>query len=155
MIHKIRPFRYIYLIAVIVTLVNSIFFLLTGVALSIEGYQMFIEVKFVKLEGTYPGLLLLESLDAFIISLVFMIFGIGVARIFIFDKYDGHNLPDWLNVKTLGELKILLWRTILFALVMFTVTHLIKHPVDSWKVLLLPIVILILSLSLFLIHKRQ
>ncbi|WP_276389322.1 YqhA family protein [Eudoraea chungangensis] len=155
MIHKVTPFRYIYLIAVIVTLVNSIFFLITGVALSIESYKRFIKVEFVDLEESYPGLYMLEALDAFMLSLVFMIFGIGVARIFIFDKYDGHNLPNWLNISSLSELKILLWRTILFALVMFSVTHLVKHPIDSWKVLLLPTVVLILSAALFLIHKRE
>ena len=89
------------------------------------------------------------------ISLVFMIFGLGVARLFIFDKTEGRALPAWLNVSSLEELKVLLWRTILFALVTFAITNFVKNPSGSWDALILPLIILILAASLFLIHKRE
>ncbi len=155
MLHKLTPFRYIYIVAVIVSLINSIFFLITGLMLSFKGYKKFISVDFSDLHEYRPGILLFEALDAFMVSLVFMIFGIGIARIFIFDKSKGNNLPDWLNVKTLEELKILLWRTILFVLVTFTITHIMKRPEHSWEVLVLPVVILILSIALYVFQKDK
>jgi uncharacterized membrane protein YqhA len=155
MLHKITPFRYVYIVAVIFTLINSVFFIGSGIARSIEGYKAFLEKDFLITTGHHPGVHLLEALDAFMISLVFMIFGLGVARLFIFDKTEGRALPAWLNVKSLEELKVLLWRTILFALVTFAITNFVKNPPGSWDALILPLIILILAASLFLIHKRE
>ncbi|MGB5607813.1 MAG: YqhA family protein [Eudoraea sp.] len=112
MLNKITPFRYIYALAVIFTLINAIFFIGSGVAKSIRGYKGFFRSDFLITEGHHPGLHLLETLDAFMISLVFMIFGLGIARLFIFDKAEGKTLPKWLKVNSLEELKVLLWRTI-------------------------------------------
>lgn len=154
MLHKITPFRYIYAVAVIFTLINAIFFIGSGVARSIKGYKGFFRSDFLITEGHHPGLHLLEALDSFMISLVFMIFGLGIARLFIFDKAKGKTLPKWLNVKSLEELKVLLWRTILFALVTFSVTDFLKDNTLTWDDLILPLIILILAASLFLVHKR-
>ena len=155
MLHKITPFRYVYIIAVIFTLINSLCFIAMGVSRSIKGYRAYFNADFLNVKQHHPGIYLFEALDAFMISLVFMIFAMGVARLFIFDKTEGKRLPKWLDVNNLGELKILLWRTILFALVTFAVTDFLKKPTASWEALILPIFILILAASLFLIHKRE
>lgn len=154
MLHKITPFRYVYAIAVIFTLINAIFFIGAGVAKSIKGYKGFFKSDFMITEDHHPGMYLLEALDAFMISLVFMIFGLGIARLFIFDKTEGMRLPKWLNITSLEELKVLLWRTILFALVSFAVTNFLKDNAVTWDDLILPLIILILAASLFLVHKR-
>ena len=155
MIHKFTPFKYVYLLAVIILLISSVFFIITGTMHSIEGYRIFIEIGFLDKQEIFPALYLLDGLDFFMLSLVFMIFGLGIARLFIFHKSDGKRLPQWLNVKSLSELKLLLWKTILLTLVIFTVTYILKHPIDSWNTQILPSVILILSAALFLIHKTD
>ena len=155
MFRKFTPFKYVYLLAVIFILTSSVFFIIAGIVRSIEGYHQYIKMGFLDKDEIYPGLHLLDGLDFFMLSLVFMIFGLGVARLFVFDKSDGKGLPQWLNVKNLGELKLLLWKTILMTLVIFTVTYILKHPIDSWNALILPSVILILSAALFLVHKTD
>lgn len=155
MLHKITPFKYVYIVAVIITLINSVFFIGAGIVRSIKGYRAFFKKDFFISEGHHPGLYLLEALDSFMISLVFMIFGLGIARLFVFDKTEGKKLPQWLNVSSLDELKTMLWKTILFALVTFAVTDFLKDPHASWDALILPIIIFILSASFFLIHKPK
>jgi uncharacterized membrane protein YqhA len=155
MLNKITPFRYVYIMAVIFTLINFVFFIGSGITRSIESYKAFLEKDFLIAAGHHPGIQLPEALDSFMISLVFMIFGLGVASLFIFDKTEGKALPVWLNVNSLEELKILLWCTILFALVIFAVTNFVKNPPGSWEALILPLIILILAASLFFIHKRE
>jgi uncharacterized membrane protein YqhA len=139
-------FRYLFAIAVVFMLVNSFFFILSGVALSIHGYIEF---------AIRPGLYLLESLDAFMVSLVFMIFGIGTANIFLFDKVQTEGNPAWLNISNLGELKTLMWKTILFTMVVFAVTQLVKNQQYTWGTLIFPLVILILSAAFFLVHQTK
>jgi len=149
MLHKITPFKYVYIVAVIITLINSVFFIGAGIVRSIKGYRAFFKKDFFISEGHHPGLYLLEALDSF------MIFGLGIARLFVFDKTEGKKLPQWLNVSSLDELKTMLWKTILFALVTFAVTDFLKDPHASWDALILPIIIFILSASFFLIHKPK
>jgi uncharacterized membrane protein YqhA len=148
-------FRYLFAIAVVFMLVNSFFFILSGVALSIHGYIEFARIGFLPNEEIRPGLYLLESLDAFMVSLVFMIFGIGTANIFLFDKVQTEGNPAWLNISNLGELKTLMWKTILFTMVVFAVTQLVKNQQYTWGTLIFPLVILILSAAFFLVHQTK
>ena len=61
MLNKITPFRYIYAVAVIFTLINALFFIGSGVARSIKGYKGFFRSDFLITEGHHPGLHLLEA----------------------------------------------------------------------------------------------
>ena len=148
-------FRFVYIVAVVFTLVNAFFFILSGVVRSIHGYMEFMRIGFLPSEEAHPGLYLLESLDSFMVSLVFMIFGMGIARIFLFDKVQMEGIPQWLNVSDLEELKTLMWKTILFTLVVFSVTGFIKNPQYEWETLVFPIAILILSGALFLVDATS
>ncbi|MFT7639958.1 MAG: putative membrane protein YqhA [Pirellulaceae bacterium] len=152
---KTIHFRYVFVIDVFFMLVNSFFFIMSGVALSIHGYIEFAKIGFLPNEEIRPGLFLLESLDAFMVSLVFMIFGIGMANIFLFDKVQTEDHPAWLNISNLGELKTLMWKTILFTMVVFAVTKLAKVQQYSWESLIFPLVILILSAAFFLVHYKK
>jgi uncharacterized membrane protein YqhA len=152
---KIIQFRYVLLIAVVVTLVNALFFILSGVAHSIHGYVEFAKIGFLPSEGVHPGLYLLEGLDAFMVSLVFMVFGMGVARLFLFDQMQSDQLPGWLQISDLGELKNLMWKTILFTLVVFSATRLVEYPLYTWETLVFPIIILVLSGAYFLVHATN
>jgi uncharacterized membrane protein YqhA len=153
--------RYVYLIAVIFTLLNSIFFLISGVIESVHGFKIF----FHKLSTGEPiliGVYFMESLDRFLIAFVFMIFGLGIWKLFFIKKGQAQDLPDWLNIESFKELKILLWETIMVTLVVFTISIVVNTTaekgakIDSldWHALVLPSVILILSASLYLMKKE-
>jgi uncharacterized membrane protein YqhA len=87
--------------------------------------------------------------------IVFMIFAIGIIRLFGIYNDEKHELPSWLNINNFKELKVLLWETILVTLVVFTLTSIATDRSGlHWEMLILPGVVLILSLSLYLMRKH-
>jgi uncharacterized membrane protein YqhA len=154
MFSKILQVRYVFLIAVIFTFLNSLFFLIGGVIESIHGYRLFFEHG---LDGEYrPGAYLLKGLDLFLVGLVFLIFALGIMRIFTHYNSTDENLPAWLRISDFKELKILLWETVIVTLVIFTLTEIVTSK-QSLKLdaLILPGVILMLTLSLFLMKRND
>ncbi len=150
MFNKLLKARYLFIIAVFFLLLNSLTFLVVGVVKTIHGYVEFAELGFKATEDSKPGLYILGGFDAFLISMIFLVVGLAIARIFIFDKIETDQLPDWLNVHTIKDLKVLLWETILVTLVVLCITQVVRHPPDSWNELVYPLFILILSLALYL-----
>ena len=136
-------------------MLNSLTFLIVGVVLNIKGYIEFFEAGFIPSETTRPGIKLVEGLDAFMVGLIFMVFGMGIARLFLFDNAPEADLPGWLKFHDLKGLKVLLWETILVTLVIFSLSSLIKDGMHSWEALILPGVILILSLALFFMRWKE
>jgi len=154
MIKKILRFRYVFLIAVFFTLLNSLFFLVSGVINSLHGYKIFLQ-QGIKGEE-HPGLYLLEGLDLFLVSMVFMIFGLGIMRIFTHYNDTDENLPSWIKIESFKELKILLWETILVTLVVFELTEIVTIKQSlKWDSLILPGIILLLTLSLYLMKRND
>jgi len=150
-IKSIQKFRYLFIIAVIFLLINSVVFMIAGAVECVQGYVEFTKAGFKTSETLRPGTHLLEGLDYFVSSFVFMIFGLGLGQLFLFDESSANYLPRGLRINSLIELKIILWETILVALVIFCVTHLLRADLKSWDLLPFPVLILILSLALFLV----
>ena len=155
MIEKILHIRYIFVIAVIFLLLNAVVFTFVGVSHCIHGYIGYFKIGFSPQENLRPGLHLMEALDSFMVALVFMIFGLGIGRLFLFPGGSGEHLPRWLQVNSLKELKVLLWETILLTMVIFCVSSMINGNIKSWDLLIFPAIILILSLSLFLMRGKE
>jgi len=154
MLNKILRIRYVYLIAVFFTLLNSLYFLLAGVLESLHGYKIFLQYG---LEGKErPGVYLLGGLDLFLVSMVFLIFGLGILNIFInYHKVD-ENLPDWLKINSFKGLKILLWETVMVTLVVFSFTGIITNRESlQWTALIIPGAIMLLSVGLFFMNKHE
>lgn len=157
MIKAILKFRYLFIVAIVFLMVNSIVFLLVGVKECLQGYAAFLNTGFTVTETERPGMFLLEALDFFMIALVFMIFALGMGRLFLFDSIADQQLPGWLRINSLSQLKHLLWETILLTMVIFCITHIARSDIKSVDLLVFPGIILILSLSLFLVrwHKSK
>ena len=152
MFGRLLQFRYIYLIAVVTTFINSLFFLWNGVVHAFEGYVAILGHT----ETARPGLHFVESFDMFMIAFMFLIFSFGMMRIFTHYHVNDENLPAWLRIDSFKELKILLWETILLTLVIVTISEVIKKLDHlTYEVLFLPGVILLLSLSLFIVRKED
>lgn len=153
--------RYIYIIAVVVTLLNSIFFLISGVIESIHGFEIFFR-KLVRGEPILIGIYFMESLDRFLVAFVFMIFSLGIWKLFFVKNNEADYLPDWLKIESFKDLKILLWETILVTMVVFTISMVVKTTSAKgatilslgWGALVLPTIILALSVSLYLMRKE-
>jgi uncharacterized membrane protein YqhA len=142
----------VFFLAVFFLLVNSLAFLVVAMKESVEGIVAFYQNGFSVSDAEHPGIHLLEALDYFTTSLIFMIFGLGLGRLFVFETVPLEKLPGWLRINTLTELKMLLWEAILLTMLIFCVTHLAKRDMYSINILIFPGVILILSISLFFIR---
>lgn len=155
MLTRLLGLRYLYVIAVVFTLINSAVFLLVGARHSIEGYAGLYR----HLRGetvANPRLPLLESLDWFLIALVFLIFSLGIVKIFI--GYDGpiDALPPWLRIHDFKALKVLLWESILVTLVVWCMSSVARGlSALTWDVLVLPAIVLVLAVGLALVRGKE
>src|SRR5262245_18642994 len=112
MLTKLLSLRYAYVIAVIITLINSILFLFVGVRYSFEGWSnLYRQIQGENIPNARMPLL--ESLDWFLVALVFLIFSLGMAKIFIGYEGRDEDLPEWLRIGNFKELKVLLWEAIM------------------------------------------
>ena len=68
---------------------------------------------------SHPGLSILESLDVFLVALVFLIFALGIAKLFLPEPSEkgGLRLPNWMQIQNFTQLKLLLWEAVLTTLV--------------------------------------
>jgi len=137
--------RVVILVVVVITFINALVFFGLGVFHSLETYWNLIWGTTVE----RPGLAIVESMDRFFIGFIFIIFSIGLSKLFlpqsvIFKKLD---LP-WLAISDFHQLKLLLWSAILTAvLVEWLVVTAAKAAYFDWPDLILPIGIFILAVA--------
>jgi hypothetical protein len=83
---------------------------------------LIVQQKWVELPGVY----LAEALDRFLISLVFIVFSIGVVRFFLqgANLHSGYDLLR-LRVESFSSLKFILWEMLLKTLFVFFATELV------------------------------
>ena len=153
MFKKILNVRYVFLIAVIFTFINSIFFIVGGAIECIHGYNLFF--KHGMSEEYRPGMYLLKGLEMFLVSMVFMIFSLAILKLFIAYGEGDEHLPGWLKIHNFKELKLLLWETIIVTLVVFSLTKMASIEALTWNALILPGIILMLTGGLFLMKKSS
>jgi uncharacterized membrane protein YqhA len=125
-----------------------------GVIESVHGYKAFLNEGINKDE--HPGMYLLKGLDLFLVSIVFLIFALGLMRLFTHYHHTEEDLPPWLKIDSFKELKILLWETIIVTMVVFTLTQIasLKNTL-TLDVLILPGTVFILSISLYFVKKED
>jgi len=134
-------------IIVIVVLIffNSLVFIGLGVYKSIHAYILIAQGSFEE----RPAVHIAEALDSFLISLFFIVFSVGISKLFlpgitIFKSYD---LP-WLKMDDFSSLKLVLWEMLLTTLFVFFASSLIINVEHlDWTTLITPISILMLALA--------
>ena len=103
-----------------------------------------------------PGIHIAESVDALLFSLVLLVLAIGTNSLFLAGSDEQQSLPEWMRVKSLTGLKLLLWEAILATLVVTAATSLIAAIPDlEFRHLILPVAVLILSVSYFLLKRVE
>lgn len=155
-------FRYLlkvrYLAVVIVTLsvLHAVAFLVMGTRISIHAYLKVLGDSSSGWSGT--GVELLHALDFLFVSLVLLVLGLGIAKLFVLDlsPEETESLPGWLRIKSITQLKVLLWETILTTLLIVSLSDLVRDLFTKleWSALAMPVAILVLALSLFFMKKR-
>jgi uncharacterized membrane protein YqhA len=155
MLQKLLSIRYIILIAVVILFINAIFFVIGGTVLSFKGYIEFTQNGFIPSESYKPGMYILKGLDAFMLAIIFMIFGLGIARLFLFNNASDDQIPSWLRFHEIKGLKVLLWETILVTLVIYCLQILLTHKELTPDLLILPGAILLLAAALFIVRWKE
>jgi uncharacterized membrane protein YqhA len=155
MFRKLLSIRYIILAAVGILFLNAIFFIIGGAIFSVKGYIEFIQNGFIPSETYSPGLYILKGLDAFMLAIIFMIFGLGIARLFVFGDASEDQIPSWLRFHEMKGLKVLLWETILVTLVIYCLQILLTHKELSLELLILPGAILLLAIALYFVRGKE
>lgn len=157
-------FRLKFLLKLSAGIINAFIILLTiaivsmGVIHSIDAVSILIEYIQTHDTNLRPGIAIIETLDIFLIALVFLIFSIGISRLFIKhgnDKFD-QSLPKWLRIDNFSELKYLLMEAIISMLFIITITVIVKEgdgPSIKW--LYVPGIIIMLSISLRLLKWKK
>jgi uncharacterized membrane protein YqhA len=124
---------------------NSLFFIGFGVYKSVHAYILIVQGR---LEER-PGIFIAESLDSFLMALFFLIFAMGISKLFLPDKIviKEYDLP-WLKVGNFSELKFILWEVLLTTLFVFFCTQaIIKGEHLDLSILFLPASILMLAVA--------
>jgi uncharacterized membrane protein YqhA len=124
---------------------NFLFTAGVGVYKTIHAYSI---LYFDGIAGK-PGLEIVESLDLFLVALVFLILSLGFMKLF-YPEFSGFNkitLP-WLKVEDFFQLKHLTWNAILLTLLITFGTHVLRAtgPLE-WTMLIIPGAVLLFSAS--------
>ena len=147
-------FRYIFLLVSAFSLISALYFIGAGIAETVHAMNaLFTSVGSGKWAN--PGVTLFEALDRFLIAVLFYIFGVGMIKLFMPEFFRDAELPRWLDIRDIKELKVLLWETVLVTLMVLSVTELVSTKGElTWNSLIMPSIIAILSLSLFLMRSK-
>jgi uncharacterized membrane protein YqhA len=140
-------------IFVIVSLVllDSLFFIVLGVYKSVHAYILFAQGRMEE----KPGIMIAESLDSFMIALFFLIFTIGISRLFLpkLNFLNGYDLP-WLKIDNFSQLKYIMWEVLLTTILVYFTTKIIIAGGDlEWTMLIIPASILMLALAYKLLKQ--
>lgn len=155
--------RFLSAIAIFASLAATLLMLLIGSQNTLKAFAVFFasesEASNLAEPGDQATLLLLESLDNFLIGLAFVYFAYGIYSLFIRQKQieDDGMLP-WLKINSIATLK----KTLLEILVVFLSVSFVKGMLEyteasilEWDVVVFPISIVAISLSLKLMNLDE
>jgi len=157
MMRLLLQLRWLAVVIALFSALHAVAMLVVGISRGLQAYGLILAGP--PWDGEHrPGYMLAESIDAFLIAMVFIVFSIGTTTIFLTREGDRvlESIPKWMRVHDLVELKFLIWEAILAALVVASVGALIadgRNP--SWITLVIPAAVLVLALGLFLTRRSR
>jgi uncharacterized membrane protein YqhA len=147
--------RYLAAVVAIAFVIHAIGFLAIGIYRGVAVYRPLITRA--ELDA-HPGRQIAESVDALLFALVLIVLALGTASLFLthHGKDEKSDLPEWMRIKSLTELKLQLWEAILATLVVTAAAGIIADLSHlEWKHLVTPGAILVLSVSYYLLKKTE
>ena len=156
--------RYVAFIAVVCSFLASLLMFINGATKTFQAFHTYFvglptEESFGELnQAEVSVIFVIESVDAFLFALVLMIFSFGMYMLFIKNsqKHEDVHEVEWLKIENIEELKkTLAYVIVIILFVQFLKQILIHLNQLSWQQLVIPIAILLLSLSLFLLSYER
>jgi uncharacterized membrane protein YqhA len=157
MIKLLLKLRWLAVVVAMCGALHAVAFVALGIIRGYQGYRLIFHGPPWSGDDA-PGVFIAKSIDAFLLALVFFVFSIGVLELFAFQNQvrGTEQTPEWMRVKSLSDLKFLIWEAILAALVVASVESLVVSAHElRWTALIVPIALLILSAGLFLAKKAH
>jgi uncharacterized membrane protein YqhA len=146
--------RYLAAIVSLIAVLHAMAFFAMGTKAAFHAYGLVLRGGEL---SQRPGVELLHSLDYLLIGLVLIILAFGVAKLFLVSpsSIDKDSLPNWLHIESFTDLKVLLWETILTALLIIGLSEISTDilGVLEWSTLVIPGSILLLAISLYFLKK--
>ncbi|MDR3376595.1 MAG: YqhA family protein [Ancalomicrobiaceae bacterium] len=105
-----------------------------------------------------PAVLVLEAMDAFLFAIVLTIFAYGIAVGFVLRLEEAtiEQLPDWMKVTGIGQLKHTLAEVVLIILIVtFTKDVVEAEQKLDWNQLILPIAVVLFAGALWLLRAGK
>jgi len=149
--------RFLSLIAVFFSFLGSCLAMLVGALKAFEAYRVFL------IGPALPGapdhldrsdgalFLMVQSIDAFLIAQVFLVFAAGIYSLFVAELPRSARL-DWLHVRSIEHLKKVLVEVVIVVLIVSSVGVVVyQEQALTYEVLYLPASVALLALSLRLI----
>ncbi len=136
-----------------ITFLNALVFVGISIYRSIHAY----ELVFSGALDERPGIHLIESLDGFLLAIVFIIFAVGFGKLFLPENVLMKQIQiSWLEPRSFTDLKHVLWEAILTTLVVGFAIVIVDDLDDlSWLHLVIPGSILLISLGLRLLKHNH
>lgn len=155
--------RHISLVAVVCSFVGSVIMFCGGALKTSKALAVFFTRW--RPEGDYETVsditlatkYIVQSLDAFLVALVLMIFSFGIFGLVV-KEIETERLPasSWLKISSITHLKNILAEVIVIILfVQFLEIVLLKLDSLEWEMLVLPVGIALLAVSLKLLRLRE
>ncbi len=103
-----------------------------------------------------PGIHLIEAVDTYLFSLVILVLGGGIFKLFVGNENTFKGSVVFSKIKTFMDLKVLLWETLLLTLTVWCALGFFAHPKDlQYEQLILPVTIVLLALALKLMKGAK
>ena len=150
-IEKLFKFKYIALLISILTLICGLTAIFVGLLRITEAILVLAGIHTGR-----PGVLLIESVDTFLFSLVVLILSGGIFKLFCGNETTFSNIGIFSQLKTFKDLKVLLWESLLLTLTVWCANSFFLDTAEStYERLILPVSIVLLALALHLVRGKK
>ncbi|WP_296317000.1 YqhA family protein [Winogradskyella sp. UBA3174] len=120
---------------------------------SIRLFKGFMELTGLHEGTSHPGVHIIEAVDTLLFSLVILVLGGGIFKLFVGNENTFKESIVFSKIKTFMDLKVLLWETLLLTLTVWCSLGFFARPKDlHYEQLILPVTIVLLALALKLIR---
>lgn len=150
---SIFSLKYFAFIISLMILLSGFIAVLVG---SLRLFKSIIELSGLLKDPGQPGIHLIEAVDTYLFSVVILILGGGIFKLFVGNEDTFKNSIVFSKIKTFMDLKVLLWETLLVTLTVWCSLSFFSHPGDlRYEQLILPVTIVLLALALRIMKSHK
>jgi uncharacterized membrane protein YqhA len=156
--------RYLSVIAVVFGAVGAVLMFVIGAVTTIDAVVTYFgghEDKAFSSDAALASTVeIVSSLDQFLLGLVLLVFAYGVYSLWVVadtaaweEQRTKLHAPDWLNVTSVTDLKVKLIEVVAVLLAVLFLKGVLKNPMTVWSDLVVPIAVVLLAATVWLIRK--